>query len=42
MSRSEIIQQMIRELKLYKKYLLNMKTLNTFKKEVSDKRLIKK
>ena len=42
MNKSEIIQQMIRELKLYREYLLNMKTIINMQKEETGKKIIKK
>ena len=42
MSKLERIQETIKELKIYKEYLLNIKTVNELKNEKSNKFLIKK
>lgn len=42
MSRLEVIQKIIQELKLYKEYLLNVKVIDEFKKDDSNKKLSKK
>lgn len=43
MDRSKIIHELIRELKLYREYLLNYKAVNELKQEEeSGKKLIKK
>ena len=42
MSRLEVIHKIIQELKLYKEYLLNVKVIDEFKKDNSNKKLSKK
>lgn len=42
MSRLETIQAMIKELKLYREYLLNIKALSSLQAEENEKKLIKK
>ncbi len=42
MSRLEKIQETIKELKIYKDYLLNIKVVNSLKNEKSNKVLVKK